>query len=326
MALHRRIWVLVFMSAWALCIPSRSWSQSSYPSRPVRVVVPFAPGGTTDLITRIVSEKFSTYLGQQVLVENKTGGGGIVGSMEVVRSAPDGYTLGVATVSTAATNPAINAEIPYNPIQDFVPIINMAATPNVLVVHPMFPGHTYGKFVQELKKKPGNYAYASSGVGSLSHMQTELFKSLTGTFILHIPYRGAGPALNETMSGQVPIMIDNVPTALPFIREGRLIAIAVGAPQRLTGLPHVPTFQELGLLEMNRMAFYGLVGPRGLPKDVVEKVNTAMRKTLDDPAVKKRIEETGSLVLGNTPEQFAEQIRSEAEAYRTVVRRQNLSF
>ncbi len=325
MAFHRRTWVVALLSAGVLGLPLEGWAQA-YPSHAIRLVVPFAPGGTTDLIARIVSEKLSVILGQPVMVENKASGGGILGSMEVVRAAPDGYTLGMATVSTAATNPAINPTIPYNPIVDFTPIINVAATPNVLVIHPSFPARTYAEFLQELKRKPGKYAYASSGNGGLSHLQTELFKSLTGTFILHIPYRSSAPALDDTVAGQVPIMLENVPTALPFIRDGRLIPLAVAAPHRLAGLHQVPTFKELGLNEMNRMAFYGVFGPKGLPRDVVDKVHAAMRKTLEDPGVRKRVEETGSIVLGNSPEQFAEQIRAEAEAYRALVKRQRLSL
>ncbi|MES2888604.1 MAG: tripartite tricarboxylate transporter substrate binding protein BugE [Pseudomonadota bacterium] len=309
----------------ALVAPAVGWAQT-YPSRPVRLVVPFAPGGTTDLISRIVSEKLSAVWGQPVVVENRTGGGGTVGSMEVVRSAPDGYTLGMATVSTLATHPAVNPKLPYDPSHDFTPISNLAATPNVLVVHPTFPARSYAAFLQELKRRPGKYSYASSGHGGMSHLQAELFKSLTGTDLLHVPYRGAAPALDDTLAGQVPVMIDNVPTALPFIQEGRLIAMAVSAPQRLNTLPNVPTFKELGLPEVNRLAFYGLVGPRGMPRHIVEKINVAVRRTLEDPGVKRHIEALGCWILGNTPEQFTQQMRAEADAYRLVSKKQNLSF
>jgi tripartite-type tricarboxylate transporter receptor subunit TctC len=295
-----------------------------YPVKPVRLVVPFAPGGTTDIVARTVSDKLGAALGQTVVVENKAGGGGIVGAQELARSAPDGYTLGIATVSTTAANPAINPRTGYNPLTDFTPIVNLAATPNLIAVHPSFPAKNYADFMALLKQNPGKYSYSSSGTGGIGHLQTELFKSLTGVFITHIPYRGAGPALNDTVAGQVPIMFDNMPSALPFVKEGKLIPIVVAAPQRLTILPNVPTFKEVGLEPVNRMAYYGIVGPKNLPKEIVDKVYNAAKQALADPAVKKRIEDTGSLVVGNTPEQFAEQIRAEYEVYKGVVARQHL--
>lgn len=296
----------------------------SYPNKPVRLIVPFAPGGTSDIIARIVAERIQETLGQPMIVENKSGGGGSVGALEIARATPDGYALGLATVSTTASNPAINPKLSYDPIADFTPIINVAATPNVIAVHPGFPARNFEDFVAELKRHPGKHSYSSSGTGGIAHLQMELFKSLTGTFITHIPYRGSGPALNDTVAGQVPVIFDNLPSTLPFIKEGRLIAIVLAAPHRLPQLPNVPTFAEVGLEPVNRTAYYGLYGPKGLPREIVAVVNAAVRRSLQNPSVRKHIEDTGSLVVANTPEQFAAQIAAEFEIYKRVVQTQNL--
>ena len=298
----------------------------AYPSKPIRLIVPFAAGGTTDIIARVMSEPLAKALGQPVVVDNKGGAGGVIGATEAARAAPDGYTLSVATVSTTAANPAINKKISYDPITDFVPITNIAATPTIIAVNPSFPAKNYKDFVALLKAQPGKFSYASSGTGGIAHLQMELYKSLTGLFITHIPYRGSGPALNDVVAGQVPIIMDNVPSSMPFLKSGKLVPIAVMAPQRMKELPDTPTFKELGLEPVNRLAYYGLLAPKGTPKEIVDKVYAAAKKSLEDPAVRKRIEDTGAIIVANTPDQFAQQIKDEFAVYKQVVAKQKLTL
>lgn len=305
--------------ALSLAVAAGTAGAQAYPSKVIKLQVPFAPGGTTDIIARTISDALGKALGQSVIIENKAGGGGVIGANETAKAAPDGYSLGMATVSTTAANPAINPRIPYNPLTDFTPIINIAATPNVIAVHPGFPAKDYKGFLVELKKNPGKYSYSSSGTGGIGHLQMELYKNLSDTFVTHIPYRGAGPALNDTVAGQVSMTFDNMPSSMPFIQSGRLVPIVVAATHRLPQLPNVPTFKEIGLEPVNRMAYYGIYGPKGLSKEVVDKINAGVRKALEDPAVKKRIEDTGSIIVANTPEQFAAQIKAEFEIYKKVV-------
>lgn len=299
-------------------------SAQTYPTKTVKLVVPFAPGGTTDIIARIVAAKVTGELGQSVVVENRGGGGGVIGATETARATPDGYSLGVATVSTIATVPAIQPKTPYKPLADFTPIINIAATPNVITVHPSFPAKDYPAFLAELKANPGKHSYASTGYGSITHLLMELFMNISGTEMTHIAYKGAGPALNDVAGGQVPIMLDNLPSSLPFIKSGRLIPLVVAAPERLKELPNVPTFKEVGLDDVNRVAFYGIYGPKNLPQPVVDRINGAVRKALEDPDTRARIAETGSIIVGNSPGEFAQQIKAEYEVYAKVVQERQI--
>jgi tripartite-type tricarboxylate transporter receptor subunit TctC len=312
-----------FLSAAAAVVGLSVFAQS-YPGKPVRLIVPFAPGGTTDIIARVVTAKIGLYFGAPMVVENRSGAGGVIGADETARATPDGYTLGMATVSTVATAPVMMPNVPYDPIRDFTPIINIAATPNVIEVNPSFPARDYKSFIAELKKNPDKYSYASPGTGSITHMQMELFKAQTGTSILHVPYKGAGPALNDVLGGQVLILFDNLPSSLPHIKAGRLIPIVVAAEKRVAALPDVPTLAEVGLPKVNRVAFYGIYGPKGLPAEVVSKVHDAVKQALDDREVRARIEDTGSTIIGNTPAEFAAQIRAEYDTYKSLADAQKL--
>ncbi|WP_353433251.1 tripartite tricarboxylate transporter substrate binding protein BugE [Polynucleobacter sp. MWH-UH23A] len=298
----------------------------SFPTKPIRLIVPFAPGGSTDIIARAVGDALGRQLGQPVIVENKAGGGGSIGALEVMRAPKDGYTIGMATVSTTAANPAINPKIGYDPITDFTAISNIAATPNIIAVNPSFPAKDFKTFMAVLKANPGKYSYSSSGTGGIGHLQTELFKSLAGVYIVHIPYRGAGPALADTVGGQVSMIFDNLPSTLPFVKDGKLVPIVIAAPKRLAQLPNVPTFSEVGMAPVNRMAYYGILGPAGIPKDIVDKYYAALKAVVADPAVKKRIEETGSIINVNGPEAFSKEIKAEYAVYKEVVAKQKLAL
>lgn len=317
---------LIAVAMLAACLPLTAAAQA-WPTKPIRLVVPFAPGGTTDIVARILTERLSKELGQVVVVENRAGSGGMIGADLVAKAAPDGYILGVATVSTLATIPATTAKMPYDPVKDFSLIINLVTVPNVMTVNPKnVPVKDMKEFIALVKKNPGKYSFASSGTGGISHLDGELFKALTGTFIVHIPYRGSGPALNDAIAGQVDIQMDNLPSSIPHIKAGRLHALAVMSDKRIPELPDVPTFAEVGLKEANNVAWYGLVGPAGLAPEIVTKVNTAANAALKDPQVIARFAEGGSIAAGGTPQQFAQNAARELALRRDIVKKQKITL
>lgn len=311
--------ILKAIAAVAVALSTTSALAQSYPTRPIRLIVPFPPGGATDIIARAVAVKLPLYLGQHLVVDNRSGAGGVIGAQMLAKAAPDGYTLGVATVSTMAAAPAMDPKVPYSPTADFTPIINIAATPNVLVVHPSFPARDFKGFIAEVRGRPEHYSYASSGEGGLGHMLMALFQSRTGISLLHVPYKGGGPAMNALVGGHVALMIANLPTALPHIKVKRLVAIAVAGDKDVGAMLEVPTFEQLRLPDVNRLAFYGICGPKGLPRQIVNSLHAAVKRTLADPQVLEAIANTGSVVIGNSPEQFREQIRAELEIYKKAI-------
>ncbi len=309
----------------AALFASTAFAQA-WPTKPIKLIIPFPPGGTTDIVGRLTADRLGRELGTTVVVENRGGGGGSIGALEISRAAPDGYTIGMATVSTHAVNPACNPKLGYDPIKDFTPITNLAHTANVIVVHPKVPATTVKELVALLKKSPGKYSYATSGTCGIAHMMGEQFKVSTGTFITHIPYRGSGPALNDTLAGQVEIMLDNLPSSIPHIQAGKLRALAIANSKRLEAFPNIPTYAELGLKEMNDPAWYGLIAPAGLPKDIQAKIQAAANKVVFTPEIAKRFRDAGAEPIGNTPEQFAAEILKEKDKMALLVKKQNIKF
>lgn len=298
----------------------------NYPSKPITLIVPFAPGGTTDIVARIVADKLGKELGQAVVVENRGGGGGSIGASAISKANPDGYTIGVSTISTHAVNPACNPKLGYDPVNGFAPITNMARTPNVLTVNSKSPAKDFRQFLDMVKKNPGKMNYATSGTCSIQHMVGEQFKAATGTYILHIPYRGAGPALNDLLGGQVDMMFDNLPSSMSHIQAGKLRPLAIAWNKRLDALPNVPTFAELGLKQVNDPAWYGLVAPPKTPEDIIKKLNAATVKVLQLPEVKERFKQQGAEPVGNSPAEHAAEIRTELEKMRNVVTKQGIKL
>jgi len=298
----------------------------NYPTKAIRIIVPFAPGGSTDIIARLVGERMGNVLGQPVVIENKGGGGGAIGAAEAARAAPDGYVLSIATVSTMAVNPACNPKLSYDPLKDFQPVTNFANTANVVAVNPKFPAKNFKEFIDELKANPGKYSYGTSGTCSVNHLAGEAFKVSTATDMVHVPYRGSGPAVVDTVAGQVQVLFDNIPSSMPQIEVDRLRALAVAWPKRLSNLPDVPTYAELGYPELNQPVWYGLLAPAGTPKEVVQTLRDAAAKVLMDPAVVAALEKQGAAPSGNTPEEFAAEIKAQYDWAKGIAGKQGISL
>jgi len=298
----------------------------AFPSKPLKLIIPFPPGGTTDIVGRLVAERMGRDLGQPMVVENRGGGGGSIGAAELARAPTDGYTLGIATVSTMAVNPACSDKLPYNALKDFAPVTNLAIVANVIASHPKVPAKDFKEFLALLRANPGKYSFATSGTCGIGHMIGEQFKVSTKTFILHIPYRGAGPALNDVLAGQVELMVDNLPSSMQFIQTGKLRAYAIAWPKRLESLPNVPTFAEFGLKDVNDPAWYGLIVPTGTSSDVIKRLHASAVRVLAQPDVKERFRAAGAEPVGDTPEQFAATIKNEYDKMVKLVKIQGIKL
>ncbi len=304
-----------------------SVAHAAYPEQPIRVIVPFAPGGSTDIVTRIVTSKMSEILGQSIVVDNKGGAGGAIGAREAARAKPDGYTLSIATVSTLAVNPACKPTgLGYDPLKDFTPVTNFANVPNVVAVHPSFQAKTLDEFLKQLKDNPGKFSYASSGQCGVLHLFGEAFRQATDTDITHVPYKGSGPAVADAVGGHIEAIFDNIPSSLPHLVAGNLRPLAVAWKERLTELPDTPTFKELGYEQLNRPVWYGLLAPANTPKEVVDTIYKAAAQALQDPAVKESLLKQGAFASGNTPEEFAKEIKEQYDWAHEVVKKGGLEL
>lgn len=296
-------------------------AQSGFPDQPIKLIVPFGPGGSTDLAARLIAEYAGRELGQSIIVENRAGAGGSVGMEYVAKSKPDGYTLGMATMSTHGANSAVYGnKLKYDPIKDFSPITNIATTPSVFAVNPKVAANNMQQFIALAQANPNKYSYASPGTGSLGHANVEYFAALTNIRLLHVPYKGAGAAMNDALAGQVDAISDNLPSALPHIKAGRLRALAVLSDKRSPTLPDVPTYGELGYPQMGNGGWFGIVAPAGTPPSVITKLNKAILQAMKNPALIKKLDESGAIAIPGTPAEFATQIQQAIDRYQRIAK------
>jgi tripartite-type tricarboxylate transporter receptor subunit TctC len=300
-------------------------ADDDYPTRPVRIVVPFAPGGSTDVVARVLAEKLGTELKGSFIVDNRAGAGGNIGADAVAKSAPDGYTLLMATTGVLAINQHLYKSMSYDPDRDFTPVSYTSLITNILVVNPDVAARSPAELVSLAKAKPGSLTFASSGAGSSTHLSGELFKALAAVDILHVPYKGSSQALIDVMAGQVTMLFDNAPSALPFVQQGKLRALAVTSTRRLPNLPDIPTLEEAGVKGYESLSWSGLVAPAGTPRAVIAKLNAAIDRILKMEDVRARFAALGVEPVGGPPEAFARHVRTESEKWGKVVRAANIA-
>lgn len=299
---------------------------AAFPERPVTLVVPFAAGGSTDVVARVIAEKMSGDLGQQVIVQNVAGAGGSLGAGNVARADADGYTILMGTVATHALNPLILKNKPYDAESDFAPVSLLVLVPNVLVVNPELPAKSVEELLALLKAEPDKWSYASSGNGTPLHLSGELFKSMAGVSMEHIPYKGSGPALNDVLGNQVSIMFDNLPSSSAHIKAGTLKALAVTTAERAPSFPDIPTMAEAGLPGYETYTWNALFAPKDTPKDVVDRLNAAALKAMADPGVAERMKEFSATIVASTPEELAAHVKAEIAKWTPVVKDANVQM
>jgi len=302
-----------------------SGAAAQYPNRAIKLVVPFAAGGSTDLIARVVADQLRKELGQPVIVENRGGAAGALGTEEVAKSTPDGYTLAVATVSTMIVYLASHDKPNYT-LESFAPITNMASMANVMTAGPSIPAKDLKEFIALAKANPGKYTYATSGVGSINHMLGESFQSYAGVKLIHVPYKGSGPAIQYVMGGQVDLLFDQFPSSKNYIDSGKLKGIGAISPQKIPGYPGIMTMEDAGMKGFNDEAWYGILAPASTPPEVVAKLTDAARKALASPELRARIEQLGARPVGNTPAEFTAQIKVEIERMRKLIKERNIKL
>ncbi|TPG21319.1 tripartite tricarboxylate transporter substrate binding protein [Variovorax guangxiensis] len=327
-ALNRRTFALATVAAaGALSLaPLAAHAQAAYPSKPITIIVPFSAGGTTDILARVVGLYMGTDLGQPVVVDNRAGAGGNIGGQAAARATADGYTLFMGTVGTHAINQSLYKKMPFDPIKDFAPLSRVAMVPNLLVANPSQPYKNVKEMIAYAKAHPNKINFGSSGNGSSIHLSGELFKQMAGVDMQHVPYRGSAPAVSDLLGGQISVMFDNMPSAIPHVKGGKLRALAVTTAKRSPALPDVPTIAEAGVPGYEATSWFGLLAPAGTPAPIVAKLNASILKALADPEVKKKLAEQGAEPFGEKPEQFAAFIQAETAKWGKVVKESGASL
>ncbi|WP_428003591.1 Bug family tripartite tricarboxylate transporter substrate binding protein [Acidovorax sp.] len=323
---RRTLLAALATAAVGAAIPAGAFAQAAYPTKPVTIVVPFAAGGTTDILARIIGQALTSELGQPVVVDNRAGAGGNIGGALAAKAPADGYTLFMGTVGTHAINASLYKKMPFDPVKDFAPLTRVANVPNLLVANPAQPYKSVKELIAYAKANPGKVNFGSSGNGSSIHLSGELFKSLAKVDMVHVPYKGSAPAVTDLLGNQIGIMFDNMPSAIQHVRSGKLVPIAVTTAKRSPELPNVPTIAEAGVPGYEATSWFGMFAPAGTPAPVLAKLNTALVKVLNQAEVKKKINEQGAETTSETPEQFAAFIKAESVKWGKVVQESGASL